>query len=107
MRVVDTVTALSQDTITIRRARGIDAAALRRLAALDSGQVPHEPILLAEVDGVLRAALSLQDGSHIADPFAPSVHLTALLHERARSLRAGRGGAHRRLWRRSAAARLA
>ncbi len=52
--------------ITIRPAYADDYDALARLAALDSAQgVPHRPLLIAEVDGILRAALSLRDG--IAD----------------------------------------
>ena len=33
---------------------------------------PHQPVVVAEVGGELRAALSLNDGSLVADPF----HLT-------------------------------
>ena len=67
-------------TITIRPAYGDDERALRRLAALDSApQVPPAPLLIAEVDDELRAAMSLQDGSVIADPFHPTLDLVALL----------------------------
>jgi hypothetical protein len=66
--------------LMIRPAYGDDYAALARLAALDSADhVPARPLLVAEVDGVLRAALSLADGSSIADPFYPSARLIALL----------------------------
>jgi hypothetical protein len=72
--------------ITIRPAFAEDDQAIRRLAALDSAErLPHHPLLLAEVDGELRAALSLVDGSAIADPFAPTVHLVALLRTHARA----------------------
>jgi len=40
-------------------------------------------VLLAEVDGELRVALSLADGSQIADPFFPSLHLVELLRTHA------------------------
>ncbi|MDQ6775136.1 MAG: hypothetical protein M3071_02710, partial [Actinomycetota bacterium] len=57
-------------SITIRPAYPDDERALARLAALDSAAAPPEsPRVVAEVDGELRAALSLQDGSAIADPF--------------------------------------
>jgi hypothetical protein len=77
---------LTAPTITIRPAYADDALALSRLAALDSAEVPAEPVLLAEADGELRVALSLTDGSVIADPFAPSAQLVALLRSHASSV---------------------
>ena len=66
--------------ILIRPAYADDYAALARLAALDSADsVPPRPLLLAEVDGTLRAALSLRDGTTIADPFFETVGLLTLL----------------------------
>ena len=66
--------------ILIRPAYADDYAALARLAALDSADsVPPRPLLLAEVDGTLRAALSLRDGTSIADPFFETVGLLILL----------------------------
>lgn len=71
-------------TITIRPAYGDDERALRRLAALDSAaRVPPAPLLIAEVDDELRAAMSLGDGSVIADPFHPTLDLIALLRTHA------------------------
>lgn len=70
--------------ITIRPAYADDQPALVRLAALDSAPgVPAGPVLLAEVDEQLRAALSLSDQSVIADPFFPTQHLVTLLRARA------------------------
>ena len=66
-------------SVTIRPASDADAAALHRLAVLDSASVPAGPVLVAEVDGELRAAISLWDGRAIADPFHPSVSLLALM----------------------------
>ncbi|HUO69334.1 MAG TPA: hypothetical protein VMU39_01045 [Solirubrobacteraceae bacterium] len=67
-------------TITIRPAYADDDAALARLAALDSADVvPARPLLLAEVDGNLKTALSLADGTVIADPFHRTRELVALL----------------------------
>ena len=54
-----------------------------RVAALDSARVPRSPLLVAEVDGEIRAALSLDDGSSVADPFQPSLDLVDLLRTRA------------------------
>jgi len=72
-------------SITIRRAYADDDTVLIRLAALDSARVPPRPVLLAEVDGEPRAALSLRDGSVVADPFHLTAHLVALLRTHARS----------------------
>jgi hypothetical protein len=74
----------SVQEITIRPAYGDDELALARLAALDSAeQVPPAPLLIAEVDSQLRAALSMRDGSVIADPFFRTVHLLTLLRAHA------------------------
>jgi hypothetical protein len=67
-------------SITIRPGYADDERALFRLAALDSAAgVPAAPLLVAEVDGELSAALSLHDGSVIADPFRPTADIVALL----------------------------
>ncbi len=79
-----------ESIITIRLAHGGDEPALRRLAALDSAEVPAGDLLLAEVEGVLRAALSLADGTSIADPFAPTADVVPLLRWWARAARAQR-----------------
>jgi hypothetical protein len=78
-------------TIMIRPAYADDGAAVARLAALDSSAVPAEPLLLAEVDDELRAALSLADASVIADPFFPTLDLIELLRTHAAALNADRG----------------
>ena len=72
--------------ITLRYAFPDDDAAIARLAALDSASVPDAPLLVAEVGGELRAAISLADGGVIADPFHPTAALVALLRERGRQL---------------------
>jgi hypothetical protein len=70
--------------IMIRPAYADDYDALIRLAALDSADgVPPRPLLIAEVDGTLRAALSLRNGSHVADPFFPTLGLLTLLRAHA------------------------
>ena len=69
--------------ITIRLATPDDQLALYRLAGLDSAPSLSGPVLLAELDGELRAALSLDDGSAIADPFHPTLQLLELLRTRA------------------------
>ena len=83
--------ALSQ--ITIRPAYADDDNALVRLATLDSAPVPGGPLLLAEVDGELRAALSTNDGSVVADPFFPTVDLIACCASTPPSATPSRAGA--------------
>jgi hypothetical protein len=68
--------------ITIRRAHPEEPGVLR-VAALDSARVPRSPLLVAEVDGEIRAALSLEDGRSVADPFHASLDLVDLLRTRA------------------------
>ena len=80
------MTTLSQPTIAIRTATPSDGPALTRLAALDSAPVPFGPVLIAEVDGEPRAALSLRDRAVIADPFARTAELVELLEVRAASV---------------------
>ena len=75
-------------SISIRRATAADATAVRRLAALDSAPTPGGELLIAEVEGEPRAALSLDTGVAIADPFRPTAELVELLRLRAMGLRA-------------------
>jgi hypothetical protein len=72
--------------VTLRYAAAKDAAGLRWLAELDSTEAPLGPVLVAEVDGRLRAALPLDGGSPIADPFHKGTELIELLRLRARQL---------------------
>jgi hypothetical protein len=75
-------------TVVIRAARGSDGPALRRLAELDSREhVPAGNLLLAESDDELVAALSLDTGERIADPFRRTADVVDLLAYRARRLR--------------------
>jgi hypothetical protein len=89
------------ETFTIRMAVPADAAGLRRLAQLDSAPVPDPvPMLVAEVGGELRAALPLEGGRAIADPFRRTADLVGILAERARQIApppARRGARRRRL----------
>jgi hypothetical protein len=83
--------------LRIRQARHDDAAAVLRLAALDSSDVPRGDVLLAEVGDELWAALSLEDGHAIADPLRPSADAVLILGQRARQLhRAQRRGSRSR-----------
>jgi len=75
---------------TIRRADLADLAALDRLAAVDSAPAPTGDVLVAEVAGELWAALELDSGAAIADPFRPSGELVELLRLHARGSAAAR-----------------
>jgi hypothetical protein len=84
-----TVTRISHlDTVVIRMAHTGDESALRRLAVIDSAEALETPVAIAEVDGEIRAALSLWDASSIADPFFPTADLVELLRDHSRRLRA-------------------
>jgi hypothetical protein len=84
-----------QTAITVRRADHRDVAVLRSLAQLDSAEPPAEPVLIAEAGGVARAALSLVDGTTVADPFHPTTDLVELLRLHADQL--AQAGRERRL----------
>src|SRR5918998_3862159 len=73
-------------SVTIRPACPGDHDALQRIAALDSARLPRGELLVGLVDDEPWAALALDDGAAIADPFRRSAEVLALLHERARLL---------------------
>jgi hypothetical protein len=89
-----------RDTIVIRSTTEHDAPGLARLAALDSAPAVAGRALVAEVDGRMRAALPLDGGRAVADPFAETAHLVELLNAHAKALEATRPARvrpHRRL----------
>jgi hypothetical protein len=67
------------EPVALRPATGCDHVELKRLAELDSALVPDGRLLVAEASGRLVAALSVESGEAIADPFAPTAHLVAAL----------------------------
>jgi hypothetical protein len=73
-----------EKSVTLRFGSRADEGPLARLAALDSSKPPAHPVLLADVDGQLVAALGLSDGTVVADPFHPTLDVIGLLRERAR-----------------------
>ena len=91
--------------ITLRFAFPDDTEAVARLAQLDRSDPPEQPVLVAEVSGKLRAALSLADGRAVADPFYPTVVLVQLLERRARHLTQVDPTPRPRRWRRRLALR--
>jgi hypothetical protein len=78
--------AVAESSVTLRFGSTSDQKSLAWLAALDSAEPPGQPVLLAEVDGRLLAALALSDGRVIADPFHQTAHLIDLLRARERQL---------------------
>ena len=70
--------------LTLRLATSADRAALARLADLEQTTRPAEPVLVGELMQRPVAALSLRDGSVIADPFTPTAELIELMRLRAR-----------------------
>jgi len=88
------------DTVTIRRSGSADGVALKLLAMLDSGRPLAGPTLVAESNGLILAAIALEDGRVVADPFFPTADLVALLRARAERLDTPRAPRRRRLARR-------
>jgi hypothetical protein len=90
--------------LTIRRLdRVADRGAIDRVAGRDSAAVPAGELLGAELDGALVAAMSIDDGRVVADPFTPSAEAVVLLRRRVAQIRAAddhRGRLSRRLHRR-------
>ena len=76
--------------ITIRPAYADDESALRRLAALDSAAVPSGSLMVAEVEGELRVAVSADDLTAIADPFHLTADLVELVRDHVTRSRAAR-----------------
>jgi len=74
-------------TVVIRAARGSDGPALRRLAELDSHDELTGDVLIAEADDEVVAALSVDTGERVADPFRRTADVVDLLQFRARKLR--------------------
>ena len=73
--------------MTIRHAAAADLTSLERLAALDSRRVPSGELFVAEVDGRLLAATSIDTGAVIADPFEHTASIVELLRVQSRAVR--------------------
>lgn len=96
------------EPITIRHAADRDRAGLLELSELDGRPAPIGEVLLAEVGGKLWAAMGVDDGAAVSDPFKPASEVVWLLHVRAeqeRAMRApGSHGGRLMAWRRPAGA---
>lgn len=89
-RVSDEYRELEDDDggVTVRPANPGDGDAVRLLAALEGAQMPRGEVLVAEARGEVVAALALDGGPALADPFRPTKHVVAMLELRARQVRA-------------------
>ena len=83
-------------TIALRVAAPDEGALVTRLAALDDAPALGGQVLLAVADGEPIAALSLDDGRVVANPFVCTADAFALLRLREQHLR---GAAPRHGWR--------
>ena len=84
----------NQQIVVLRPAEPNDTYDVSRLAQLDDAPAPVSPVMLAFVDGEAVAALSLNDGHAVANPFVPTQKAVALLRLRASQL----SRARRRWW---------
>jgi len=82
---------IADDSVALRLCSVHDDAALERLAVLEGRPSPRGRFVLAEVDGTVVAALPLNGGKPLADPFRPTAHLLPLLRLRASQLEQGTG----------------
>jgi hypothetical protein len=73
--------------VTVRLAEAADREAIERLAGLDSARMPKGTLLVADLAGSIQAALPVDGGRAIANPFAPTADLVRLLEVRAAQLR--------------------
>ena len=92
---------LNAQLLTIRRALPDDNGALADLAGLDSAPTLHGEVLVAEADEGPVAALEVETGRTVADPFRRSDQAVGLLRLRADQLRARAPHARRRNRRRA------
>ncbi|MDX6585892.1 MAG: hypothetical protein QOI31_365 [Solirubrobacterales bacterium] len=86
------VTHIESAEITIRTAREADMADLARVAGRDTHELPSGTLLVAKVGSDVRAAISLSDGTIIADPFHRTTELVQMLKIRAGAVNRARKG---------------
>jgi hypothetical protein len=74
---------MTEQPLTLRIARADDAPVVRRLAQLDSSRPPIGRVLLAVVGSEPVAALGVDTGSVVADPFRVTAGVVAVLRQAA------------------------
>jgi hypothetical protein len=75
------------NSYVIRHATLSDRDAIHRIARLDTQRPLSGQVLIGEIGGVAAAAISLEDGRVVADPFMRTANLTPLLRVRYRAHR--------------------
>ena len=90
----DTVPMTSPASLSLRHATAADAGAVAYLSELDEAERLTGSVLLALDGDRPVAAMSLEDGRTVADPFRRTANVVDLLRVRARQ---ERSGASRRL----------
>jgi hypothetical protein len=78
------------EPITIRHSANGDRERVVELSQLDGRPAPTGDLLLAEIGGKLWAAVGIDDGAAVSDPFEPSGEVEGLLQMRAEQERAMR-----------------
>ena len=78
--------AATAETVVLRLSTVWDDDSLARLAELEGRTTPAGPHVVAEIGGVVVAALPLGRGPTLGDPFRPTAHLVPLLQLRAKQL---------------------
>ncbi len=73
--------------VKIRFARDTDALALDRLAVLSERPIPPGTLLIGSVHGEVIAAVAIEGGPAIADPFRRTADAVAQLRSHAKELR--------------------
>lgn len=84
------VTHIVSTEITIRAARAEDMVEIARVAGRDTHELPAGPLLVATAGERVRAAISLSDGSFIADPFHRTTELVEMLRIRVAAVEGSR-----------------
>jgi hypothetical protein len=85
------------EPIALRLCRVHDEEALARLAQLEGRELPGGILVVAELAGSIVAALPLEGGAPLADPFRATAQILPLLELRAAQLRSReRGTRHER-----------
>ena len=80
--------------LVLRADRPHDEQALRQLALLDSVRPIKGRALLAEVDGRAVAAIGIDDGKVVADPFEHTAEVVEILKVRAERMDSKHESAH-------------
>jgi hypothetical protein len=74
---------MTPQPLTLRLAQPDDQPAVRRLAQLDSSRPPSGRVLLAEVGTEPVAALGVETGTVVANPFCRTADVVAMLRQAA------------------------